>query len=129
MIGAEVRSRIALARLMVAEELLDNLPGELGMRTALSRGYYGLFHSAQAALRTVNEKQAGRGLKHGTVARLVRRRWGATVGQLYDDAKSARRDADYEPVTEFVQTTVSRQLKDIRARVDLFCLEAERVLK
>src|SRR5271165_1382278 len=107
MIGAEVRSRIALARLMVAEELLDNLPGELGMRTALSRGYYGLFHSAQAALLTVNEKQAGPGLKHGTVARLVRRRWGATVGQLYDDEKSARRDADYEPVTEFVDYRIA----------------------
>lgn len=129
MIEAEVQARIALARLLVAEELLENLPGELGMRTALSRGYYGLFHSAQAALLVVKDKQAGPGLTHGTVAKLVRRRWGAAVGSLYYEAKEARRNADYEPETEFAPTTVSRQLKDVRTRVHLFCLEAEKFLK
>jgi len=86
---------------MVSAELLDNLPQELGMRTAVSRAYYGLFHSAQAVLLTVSDKDAGVRLKHGAVSRLVRRRWGAMVGDLYESALSARREADYEPEARF----------------------------
>jgi len=129
MIDTEVRLRIALARLMVADELLDNLPGELGTRTALSRGYYGLFHSAQALLLTVNEKAVGSRLKHGTVSSLVRRRWGSAVGQIYEDALTARRLADYEADAKFVLSSVSRQLKTIRTHVHWFCLEAEKWLE
>lgn len=125
----EIRSRVALARLMVAEELLNNLPGELGMRTALSRAYYGLFHSAQARLLTVGDKAVGPGLRHGTVSRLVRRRFGVGSGQIYTDAMSARHDADYESSQTFDLLSVSRHLKTIRAEVDSLCLEAERVLK
>jgi uncharacterized protein (UPF0332 family) len=114
---------------MVSEELFDNLPGELGMRTALSRGYYGLFHSAYAVLLSVNDVAAGVRLKHGTVSGLVRRRLGSAVGQVYEDALSARREADYEHMARFSPISVSRQLKLIRTHVHWFCLEASKVLK
>lgn len=126
---AEVQSRVDLARLMVADELLENLPEELGMRTALSRAYYALFHSAQAVLLTVNDKDVGARLKHGTVSRLVRRRWGAMVGDLYESALTARREADYEPEARFSVIAVSRQLKNIRTHVYWFCMEAEKALR
>ncbi len=126
---AEVQSRVALARLMVADELLDNLPEELGMRTALSRAYYALFHSAQAVLLTVNDKDVGARLRHGTVSRLVRLRWGAMIGDLYERALTARRQADYEPEPRFSPILVSQQLKTIRKHVYWFCMEAEKGLK
>ncbi len=129
MVQAEVQSRVALARLMVAEELFDNLPGELGMRTALSRAYYGLFHSAYAVLLSGNEIAVGERVKHGVVLKLVRRRLGSAVGQTYEDALSARREADYESTAKFSPTSVLRQLKIIRIHVYWFCMEAEKVLK
>jgi uncharacterized protein (UPF0332 family) len=129
MVETEVQSRIALARLMVAEELLENLPGELGMRTALSRAYYGLFHSAYAVLLSVNDVTAGVRLKHRAVSKLVRRRLGSAVGQVYEDALSARREADYESTARFSPILVSRQLKVIRTHVHWFCMEASKVLK
>lgn len=129
MIEAEVRSRIALARLMVSAELLDNLPQELGMRTAVSRAYYGLFHSAQAVLLTVGEKAVGARLKHGAVSRLVRRRWGSAIGDMYESALTVRREADYEPQANFSSASVMRQLKSVRAHVYWFCTEAEKALK
>ncbi len=99
------------------------------MRTALSRGYYGLFHSAQARLLIVGDKPVGPGLRHGTVSRLVRRRFGVVSGQIYEDAYRARLDADYESAQIFDLISVSRQLKTIRAEVDSLCLEAESFLK
>lgn len=129
MLEDELESRISLARLMVARELLDNLPGELGMRTALSRGYYALFHSAQAFLLAVGDKTAGPGLKHGTVSKLVRKRFGAEAGRSYEDAMRTRRYADYEASAKFVPTVVARQMQEICDSVDRFCLEAEKFLK
>ena len=114
---------------MVAEELLNNLPGELGMRTSLSRGYYGLFHSAQAALLAHGDKKVGLGLRHGTVSTLFRKTYGEDKGKIYEDAYLARKAADYESAVTFDPVSVVRQLKTIRAEVDSLCLEAEQFLR
>lgn len=129
MIKAEVQARVALARLMVAEELLDNLPGELGMRTALSRGYYGLLHSSQAFLLTIGQKQAGRDLSHGTVYKLLNRERGAEAGRIYENAMRTRKDADYREAATFEPLSVSRQVKAIRTQVKELCLEAGKFLQ
>ena len=129
MIDAEVRSRIALARLMVADELFDNLRGELGARTALSRAYYGLFHSAHALLLTTGDLAPGRRYKHGEISRRLRRRLGRRMGQFYEDVLSGRREADYEPTATFQPLSVQRQLKSVRRYVHWFCSEAGKVLK
>lgn len=89
------KPHLDLADELAAEDSQENPPGEIKLRTAVGRAYYGVFLVAREITGVIEQNGV-----HSAVVHHIRRRYGFLVGENLSRLKDLREMADYEfPVT------------------------------
>ncbi|MEW6447344.1 MAG: HEPN domain-containing protein [Bacillota bacterium] len=116
-----------------AAESLESAKSEFAagrLAFTVNRLYYSIFYLATAALTAKGEKLG----KHSAVRAAFHRDFVRTgevdksYGRLYDELFHARHQGDYAPMTEFEESVVKEELRDVERFFALFSARIKKMI-